>query len=322
MKESVAKFGRLVPIIKDAHGNIIDGLHRKEIDPKWDEEFSIKLDNITGPVQLLLARMNVNLCRRSISAEEKTAWLKELKRLTNWSTDEIAENTGMSKRWVLQYMPKELKEPEPDELSRARLAREKMPETPKEPQIKKIEQPVMVKCSCCPLGTYTPKVWQGKPVCPDCYAKLELGKITLKPTVEKPMPEEPKVYRPKETAEHRRAVMTPAISKMDEAVYEALMKNEALADAGWTFEFQKRYCIKEVRSDVTATKGSAEKPLFIDGPVHVGREDRDEANRELLARRLGIPEVYAFDYQGEYSDEKRDEIVAKISAVLIDSGDV
>ena len=123
-------------------------------------------------------------------------------------------------------------------------------------------------------------------------------------------------YKPKETPEHRVAVMHPAVSKMDEAVYLALQQNETLRQAGWRFEFQKRYCIKEVRSDVTAIRGDVEQPLFLDGEVHVGKEERDEANRGILAHRLKIPEVYAFTYKGAYSDGKRDEIVAQIVAAL------
>lgn len=127
---------------------------------------------------------------------------------------------------------------------------------------------------------------------------------------------ETRKYKPKETPEHRVAVMHPAVSKMDEAVYLALQQNETLRQAGWRFEFQKRYCIKHVRSDVTAIRDDVEQPLFIDGEVHVGKEERDEANRGILARRLKIPEVYAFTYKGAYSDGKRDEIVAQIVAAL------
>ena len=47
-----------------------------------------------------------------------------------------------------------------------------------------------------------------------------------------------------------------------------------------------------------------------------GREDRDEANRELLVHRLKNSEVLAFAYVGNYSDAKRDEIIAKVVETL------
>ena len=46
--------------------------------------------------------------------------------------------------------------------------------------------------------------------------------------------------------------------------------------------------------------------------MHEGREDRDEANRDLLRRRLKISDVLSFPYEGAYSDVKRDEIVKQI----------
>ena len=143
-------------------------------------------------------------------------------------------------------------------------------------------------------------------------ARLSRAKTqdTRQPTVET------RKYKPKETPEHRVAVMHPAVSKMDEAVYLALQQNETLRQAGWRFEFQKRYCIKHVRSDVTAIRGDVEQPLFLDGDVHIGKEERDEANRGILAHQLKIPEVYAFTYKGAYSDGKRDMIVAEIVEAL------
>lgn len=156
---------------------------------------------------------------------------------------------------------------------------------------------------------------------PEKYKMVEMARES---EIAAPPPQKPKVearvYKPKETWEHRKAVMSPPVSKMEEAVYLALQQDETLRNAGWTFEFQKHYCIKEVVSDVTAKRGAVEKPLFVDGEVHVGREDRDEANRERLAHKLGIPKVFAFSYSGAYSDAKRDEIMAKIVAALHERG--
>jgi hypothetical protein len=65
----------LYPVIKDAHGNVIDGFHRLEADPRWRTE---TLDNIQTPTQLALARIIANTHRRSISKEERKLQLVTL----------------------------------------------------------------------------------------------------------------------------------------------------------------------------------------------------------------------------------------------------
>ena len=60
LNSSIAKLGRLVPIIKDSQGNIIDGLHRQQIDPAWEKDFSVTLENVKGPVGRLLAKMGLS----------------------------------------------------------------------------------------------------------------------------------------------------------------------------------------------------------------------------------------------------------------------
>jgi very-short-patch-repair endonuclease len=307
LKESVAKLGRLVPIIKDAHGNIIDGFHRKQVDPKWEEEFSIKLDSITDPIQLLLARMNINTHRRTVSAEEKTQWLKELVELTKWTPDEIAEKAGMSKRWVLQYMPKELKQSEPEELERARLAREKMPETPKQPQIEQTRKGTCVYCS---LDSWFIRDWEGQGVCQLCYERLQKGEITLekpklKPKAIEPAPRvEVKVIKPEDTWEHRKATMQVPVSKMEESI---LIKLEA---KGLHPEVQKEFCLQRTRPDYYFPQQNI--AVYLDGEVHRGREDRDDDLRQLLKRRHGV-QVVSILYEGS-SEATENQIVQDIMA--------
>jgi len=312
LDESVAKLGRLVPIIKDAHGNIIDGLHRQRLDPKWAEEFSLKLENIKDPVQFLIARMNINLIRRTVSAEEKTSWLKELKDLTGWSTDEIAEKTGMSKRWVLQYMPKELKEPEPEELARARLAREKIPEIPKEPQIEE-QKPSMPPVPCSVGGHVNlvfPKFWQGQPVCEDHYNQLSHGEITLEP--EKPKPEEAPKPSPVEKKIHvpgaYREEMHKPVSRMDQWLAEELSRR------GIPIKVQEPVCIKFVVPEVIIEKGDKPLAVFLDHPdTHMKRTLADIENRELLKKR-GV-DFIAIEYYA-YTEEERQRIISEVLSAI------
>ena len=106
---SKQKLGELIPILTDAHGNIIDGFHREQIDPNWTK---VKAEHIIDPVQLAMARLAANVCRRRVPAEEKTRLLGNIAELTGWSAEQIAEALGMSYQWVTKYLPSEFKDKE------------------------------------------------------------------------------------------------------------------------------------------------------------------------------------------------------------------
>jgi len=310
LHESVAKLGRLVPIIKDAHGNIIDGEHRTQLDPKWAEEFSITLESIKDPTQRLLARMNINLIRRVVSAEEKTQWLRELAELTKWTPKEIAENSGMSYTWVMKYLPDEFKE-------RPGAGPEEYPVTRRVTEPQEIRQPTLpaVPCSICPNNTIYPKDWHGNVVCPDCFEKLSRGEITLeppKPRIEeapKPPRLEKRIYEPGAWREE----MHKPVSRMDEFVRNELIR------LGYRIRSQEPVCIKSVVPEVIVDgKGdkSFEKPfaVFLDTvETHGKRTLVDMENRELLAKK-GI-RVLEIQYDS-YTDEQRQLVMSEITSAL------
>jgi hypothetical protein len=108
LRASSKRVGRLYPILLDKHGNIIDGLHRFEADENWPK---IVLENIGTVKEKLIARLIGNVCRRHVSAEEKSALLERLGEVYfNEGVEpgkiayEIAEETGMSYRWVMNYL--------------------------------------------------------------------------------------------------------------------------------------------------------------------------------------------------------------------------
>lgn len=334
LKRSVEQQGELLPVIKDQDGNILSGRHRKAANPKWRETTIM----VTDELDRLLKIIHFNVQRRP--SQEETArrllQIAEILESRGVVKSEIVQNiiklVPYSERYVGMLLPSEYKR----KYEKKEIAEPVVPQTASTTQDMPPRPPAAqhpVKCDLCPIGTGTwfpYRLKDGRTLCPVCFKYLwDNGEVTeadlLKedevPTVQIPKEKKPttevKEYKPpKETAEFRRALMHPGVSKMDEAVYLALQQNETLRQAGWHFTFQKRYCIKEVVNDVTAEKGDVEKPLFLDGEVHVGREERDEANRDLLARRLKIPKVLAFTYKGAYSDVKRDEIVAKIVEAL------
>lgn len=168
LKLSKEKLGALVPILTDANGNIIDGFHRERIDPNWPK---VKLEHITDPVQLSMARLASNVCRRGVPAEEKTKLLANIAELTGWDTNEIAEALGMTPKWVRQYLPDEFKNKEMANLAHQRFAKtgqvitSDMSQPPPDPS--KADE--LNQCAECGVNTWYPYKFQDKTLCKPCF---------------------------------------------------------------------------------------------------------------------------------------------------------
>jgi len=154
--KSVQQIGYLYPILKDAHGNVIDGYHRLNIDPNWPVK---KVEEVTDPVQLAIARLIANVCRRDIPAEEKTEWLRQIATLTVWSPKEIAANLPVSYTWVMKYLPDEFKE-------RPGAGPSEYPVT------RRVTQPQFISCALCGVATNQPVHLSGKFYCENCAKKI------------------------------------------------------------------------------------------------------------------------------------------------------
>jgi hypothetical protein len=114
LKSSSKRIGQLYPVLVDYHGNIIDGEHRYSVDEGWR---TMKLEHIRTEKDRLIARIISNACRRHIPAKEKTAMLERLGEIYLGEGVEpgkiaykIAEETGMSYRWVTKYLPDSFKD--------------------------------------------------------------------------------------------------------------------------------------------------------------------------------------------------------------------
>jgi hypothetical protein len=316
LKVSIKNMGVLVPIIKNKRtGHTVDGKHRSDIDPEAPV-YEIDIPEELEP----LARLAINRCRRDADQNEEE-WrdiLGKVVGIQGKKPQEIADQTGISLSTIYRHLPQEMK-PSGEKISEGLtkaydVARQAVATTTLNSKTSDTMSN-LVECDNCHMATHIIKMkaLDDKDLCPACFNRLsKLPKVTREQVSEKHS--EPV----KESWEQRKAVMTPSISKMDEQVYLVLQNNKVLRDAGWKFEFQKHYCLKEVISDTTATKGDVEKPLFFDGDVHIGKEDRDDVNRGLLARRLKSAEVLTFAYSGEYSDVKRDMMASKIEKSLLE----
>jgi hypothetical protein len=115
LRLSSRRVGRLYPVLLDKHGNVIDGKHRLAADANWPK---MRLDHVESEEDRLIARLICNVCRRNVSAEEKREILQELGELHVKAglkpgtelASKISEETGMSYRWVMKYLPDNFKE--------------------------------------------------------------------------------------------------------------------------------------------------------------------------------------------------------------------
>ena len=114
-KSSAQKVGKLYPVLEDSYGNVIDGQHRLEADEDWPR---IRLESVKTEKDKIIVRLIGNACRRTVPAQEKTDMLDKLGSILlkeglkpGEIAEKIAEDTGMSYRWVVKYLPKEYKDP-------------------------------------------------------------------------------------------------------------------------------------------------------------------------------------------------------------------
>lgn len=103
LKRSAEAVGQIYPVLVDRRGRIIDGFHRKRVDPNWKEE---RLD-VEDPLDVLRIRVHAQY-RRRVPESEKREWVRECRRILQsrgkrGTQREIAEALGMRRQWVSEY---------------------------------------------------------------------------------------------------------------------------------------------------------------------------------------------------------------------------
>lgn len=114
LTKSAKKVGQLYPVLTDHYGRIVDGEHRLTADRQWRR---VTLDHIKTEKQWLVARLVSNNVRHTVPHREKRLLLKQLAAVLlaegvplGRIAYKIAEETGMSYRWVTKYLPVEYKD--------------------------------------------------------------------------------------------------------------------------------------------------------------------------------------------------------------------
>lgn len=104
LRNSEKDVGQLLPVLKNADGEIIDGFHRKRVNPEWQE----LILSVAKGLDTLKARVHLNVLRRDIPINEKDEWIQECRRLlqangSKGTQEEIAKELSMSRQWVSKY---------------------------------------------------------------------------------------------------------------------------------------------------------------------------------------------------------------------------
>jgi len=147
LKKSKNYIGPLYPILLDAKGRIIDGIHRAEADKNWSK---ITLSHIRTNKDFLVARIVANICRRNVSIEERRLQLTELAKILlsegvkpGKISGEISRLTGLKESWICELLPKQFKRAYPREVFRV--------ESPPTVDIKAILEELEVTRLPCPF---------------------------------------------------------------------------------------------------------------------------------------------------------------------------
>jgi DNA-binding CsgD family transcriptional regulator len=319
--------GKLYPILKDKHGNIIDGFHRQNADPAWP---TLTDENIETPVQLELARLAVNFCRRTMPAteiEQRVTFLVK----SGMKAQEIADMTGISLSTIYKYMPHEAKDQERSEAIKKGIA-ETRKESPSSDISSKTQDMAIqdasihkafdraefVECERCHIKTSEPKQWHGHTLCSRCEEKADFnpdaydGWFRMLERGKAKMTLEPKAAKPSiESWQHRKEVMSQPVAKMDTEMLKLASNSSEIRELGYSIEFQKEYLIMVCRSDLSLVRNGSEVMCFWDGSEVHKNPERDEANRERAKQeqqRHGTPtEILSEPYKA-YSDGERDRL--------------
>jgi len=103
LEKSEKTVGQIYPVLKDKNGKIIDGFHRKRVNPDWKEE---KVDT-DDPLRILQIRVACQY-RRGVPKEEKQEWVNNCRKILQerglqGTQQEIADAFGLTQQWVSKY---------------------------------------------------------------------------------------------------------------------------------------------------------------------------------------------------------------------------
>ncbi len=203
---------------------------------------------------------------------------------------------------IVQEQPTEIQTPKTE----TPIIQPSLPDKPVESCPVSVIRPLL-ECNRCHMASRETTEYKGSNLCPRC---LEDAKY--KPSAKPVQPAEvtTTILKPKDTWEQRKATMQVPVSKMETAVLSKLEQKGLHPDA------QREFCLRSTRPDYYFQQQNV--AIYLDGEVHRGREDRDEALRELLIKRYNV-RVVTITYEGS-SEATEDSIVQQIIEALTKAG--
>jgi len=114
LKKSTKTIGSLYPVLVDAAGKVIDGVHRLEADTNWRREVHPEIDS---EEKFLIARCVANWHRRQVPRQEKAEWINGLAEIYKKQgivgatiSEKIISVTGLAYETVMDYLNIEYKQ--------------------------------------------------------------------------------------------------------------------------------------------------------------------------------------------------------------------
>lgn len=99
LRDSVQRFGVIVPVVKDQDGNILDGHHRAAIADELGVEYRTVVRAVADQAEADAIAWTLNADRRHLTAEQRRPMVKAL-REQGHSQRAIAQATGVSEKQV------------------------------------------------------------------------------------------------------------------------------------------------------------------------------------------------------------------------------
>jgi len=118
-----------------------------------------------------------------------------------------------------------------------------------------------------------------------------------------------KVFKPKETAEYRRALMKPQHSQFELDLYMDCVQ------AGLKPELDVEFCIQRTIPDQTYRDRKV--TFYFDGPVHEGKEEKDDLIRQRLQERHDV-RVVSIPYVAN-TREERERVLGVIKSEVAEN---
>lgn len=105
LRDSIKRYGVLVPVIVDQHGDVIDGRNRKQIADELHVKCPEQVQEFADDFARLACAMTANWHRRQLTKRQRDALVTRMRVEYKWSDRRIAQVLGVSQPTVSRTKP-------------------------------------------------------------------------------------------------------------------------------------------------------------------------------------------------------------------------